>query len=350
MKEFKISIIIPIYNSERYLSECLDSIVNQTYKNIEIICINDGSPDNSIRILDLYGRQDSRIRVVTQKNKGLSGAYNRGIVESTGEYIIFVDADDWMDLDCCEVALKKSIKYSADVVLWPYIKEFKDHSKVNTMFGDFTYFSQKEVKQKLHRRLFGLLDEELMYPENSDSIVTAWGKLYKSHLLKNKNTRFVDTKLIGTEDAWFNINVFKSVSSAVFTNEIFYHYRKYNDESFTTRYRPKLFIQWQHLYELMEDFIKDNNLDSTYRSALDNRIVLSIIGLGLNILADTSSPLEKIRLIKQVVYSDQYQKIYKKFSLRWLPIHWKIFFWLVKKKYITLIYLILNVIKVRVGR
>ena len=98
MEKVMISVIVPVYNVENYLGKCLDSLINQTYKDIEIICINDGSTDNSLNILREYEQMDSRIIIIDQKNGGLSNARNIGLKEAAGEYIMFVDSDDWIDL------------------------------------------------------------------------------------------------------------------------------------------------------------------------------------------------------------------------------------------------------------
>ena len=100
--EPKVSIIIPVYNVEPFLARCLDSVVGQTLRGIEIICVDDGSPDRSIDILNRYAAQDDRIRVISQENRGLGGARNRGFDAATGEFILFVDSDDWIDPAYCE--------------------------------------------------------------------------------------------------------------------------------------------------------------------------------------------------------------------------------------------------------
>ena len=98
----KISVIVPVYNVEQYLPQCLDSIINQTYKNLEIICVDDGSPDNSGKILDEYAKKDKRIKVIHQENQGVSVARNTGLDNATGKYIGFVDPDDWIEADYYE--------------------------------------------------------------------------------------------------------------------------------------------------------------------------------------------------------------------------------------------------------
>ncbi len=119
----KISVIIPIYNSEKYLSECLESIINQTFKDIEIICINDGSKDNSLNILNEYLKKDNRIIIVNQKNSGVSSARNKGIRLSTGDFISFIDSDDYLDLNVYEKCVQRIIRDNSDIIIFEKKKE-----------------------------------------------------------------------------------------------------------------------------------------------------------------------------------------------------------------------------------
>src|SRR5690606_39722826 len=107
----KVSIIVPIFNVEKYLKRCIDSLINQSYKKIEIILINDGSEDNSATICKQYAATYQQIVYIEQENQGLSGARNTGIKNSTGEYILFVDSDDYIELDAVEILTKKALKY-----------------------------------------------------------------------------------------------------------------------------------------------------------------------------------------------------------------------------------------------
>ena len=114
----KISIIVPVYNVEKYLKECLDSLINQTLEDIEIICINDGSTDNSLAILEEYQKKDSRIKVFSQKNQGVSAARNLGIEKATGEYLTFLDSDDRLELNTCEILYKETIAKNSDFLFF----------------------------------------------------------------------------------------------------------------------------------------------------------------------------------------------------------------------------------------
>lgn len=121
----KISIIVPVYNVEEYLPDCLDSLINQTFKDIEIICVNDGSPDDSIKILEKYQNKDSRIKIISQENRGLSGARNSGLKIASGEYISFVDSDDWLDLNFFEELYKACTEEDASIAVACMIRKRK---------------------------------------------------------------------------------------------------------------------------------------------------------------------------------------------------------------------------------
>lgn len=108
----RVSIIVPVYNVAPYLRQCMDSLINQTYRNIEIICVNDGATDESGAILAEYAAKDSTIKVISQKNAGLSAARNVGFSFATGDYVMYVDSDDWIDLETCETAVAIAVKHN----------------------------------------------------------------------------------------------------------------------------------------------------------------------------------------------------------------------------------------------
>lgn len=345
-----VSIIVPVYNVEQYLPQCLDSIVNQTYENIEVICVNDGSPDNSIKILEDYASRDSRIKVVSQKNQGVSRARNLAHQYVNGEYIIYVDGDDWLDVNTCEISVEKAIESSADVVMWSYISEFKNRSDKKIIFDNERIFYKTEVKQMLHRRFIGLSGSELAHPEQADSLCPVWGKMYKSSIILQSNVKFVDLDKIGTyEDGLLNLEVFQYVHKAVYLPMSLYHYRKTNSESQTSKYRPRLIEQWQNLFDKMQQYIGENGLSEEYEDALYNRIALSILGLGLNILSSDLSAKKKKKLIKEIITSDRYKEAYKKLEFKYFPIHWKLFYSFAKSGNATGVYSLLKIIRRMIG-
>ena len=341
-----VSIIVPIFNVEKYLSECINSILSQTYKNIEIILIDDGSTDKSAEICDKYALEDKRVRVIHKINGGVSAARNDALQQADGQLIMFVDSDDWIDSETCGTAVNAMQESGADVVMWSYISENNGNQSRKIIFSSDTVFEGADVKEKLHRRLFGLICEELAHPELSDSLCPVWGKLYKKELILNNNISFVDLSEIGTyEDGLFNIEVFPKVEKAVYLNKCLYHYRKENTSSVTSGYRKDLFEKWQHLFDLMLAYIDENNLPSDYQAALNNRIALSILGLGLNIMSCDCSATKKIRMIKEIIKSERYKKAYKDLCFTYFPMHWKLFYGFAKQGNATGVYLLLKVIK-----
>lgn len=192
----KVSIIIPVYNVENYIRSCMDSVVNQTLKDIEIICIDDGSPDNSGKIVDEYAQADSRVHVIHQKNSGASAARNRGIDESKGEYIKFVDSDDVLGLTACEICYNKAKSEDADIVL---------HDFTDTIFNGPQF--------------------SVLPPSG-----VVWSGLYRTNFIKENNIRFNNATSYG-EDQAFNLLCGPKANKIVCLSNNLYMYRSDNESS-----------------------------------------------------------------------------------------------------------------------
>lgn len=337
-----ISIIVPVYNTENYLEKCLYSLVNQTYKNIEIIIVDDGSPDNSMNIIQKFVLADNRVKVISQKNQGLSGARNTGMNNTNGDYIMFIDSDDWIEIDTCEKAINASEKYNADVVFWSYIKEFSNSQKDNYLFDKTEIiWSEKNINQ-LSRRMVGLVGDELANPQSIDNLVTAWGKLYKKSVIGD--VRFTDTKIIGTEDALFNIEVFLGINSAVYIPDLLSHYRKDNESSLTHNYKKKLVSRWREMYSRIKFLLDRNDMSREYYDALKNRICFGLIGLGINLAEDKKMSFkEKKKEIYNILSMKHYQIALKDLDFSYLPIQWKVFFKLAKNNNALLLLWLLEI-------
>ena len=337
-----ISIIVPVYNTENYLEKCLYSLVNQTYKNIEIIIVDDGSPDNSMNIIQKFVLADNRVKVISQKNQGVSRARNTGMNNANGDYIMFIDSDDWIEIDTCEKAINASEKYNADVVFWSYIKEFSNSQKDNYLFDKTEIiWSEKNINQ-LSRRMVGLVGDELANPQSIDNLVTAWGKLYKKSVIGD--VRFTDTKIIGTEDALFNIEVFLGINSAVYIPDLLSHYRKDNESSLTHNYKKKLVSRWREMYSRIKFLLDRNDMSREYHDALKNRICFGLIGLGINLAEDKKMSFkEKKKEIYNILSMKHYQIALKDLDFSYLPIQWKVFFKLAKNNNALLLLWLLEI-------
>lgn len=217
-----ISVIVPIYNVENYLDECLDSIVNQTYKDIEILCIDDCTLDNSINIVKKYMRQDSRVRLINHKeNRGLGGARNTGIQEACGEYITFVDSDDVLELSMLEKCEQAITAYNVDAVVCG-IRRFCDGNELEQL-STFHYL------KKPASRVFNISDHK-------ERLVDMWpsavNKMYKTSIIRQHKCRFPERLLY--EDHYFYYGYFAHVDAFYYINECLYNYRASRPGSITS--------------------------------------------------------------------------------------------------------------------
>lgn len=335
MTDCKVSIIVPVYNVEKYLRRCMDSLISQTFNDIEIIAVNDGSTDNSLEILEEYKLNDNRVKIINKLNTGVSDSRNIGIANANGEYIAFVDSDDWIDLDMINRMYKKVKLNDSDIVMCSYIREFETHSKGKNLNLPKEVIYENEKVIELNRKIIGPINEELKNNDGIDSLGTVWGKLYKSSIIKNNNMKFVDLSEIGSaEDSLFNITLYKYVDKVIFINEELYHYWKGNAKSLTSGYNPNLRAQWHNLFNQIRAYIIENNFGKEFSIALQNRICMSVLGLGLNECNEANKlPInKKIRNIKDILEDELICEAYENFDISKFSIHWKVFYFFNKKR------------------
>ena len=227
----KITVIVPVYNVENYLRKCLDSIMGQTYKNIEIIVVNDGSTDASGQICQEYTQIDNRIVYIEKENGGLSEARNVGLDKMTGSYVTFIDSDDWAELDYVEILYKKIIEYQADISVGNYYSYNEDEETYYFhIYGD-SYYEKVYDNISIFENLYE--SQEM----KSFALISAWGKLYKAKLFDY--LRFEKGKL--GEDGYFNQKMYLSVNKVVYLNKGLYAYRQ-RSGSITNTWTEK----WMH--------------------------------------------------------------------------------------------------------
>ena len=223
----KVSIIIPIYNTERYLRKCLDSVCGQTLQDTEIICVNDCSPDNSLSILEEYSRNDNRIKVINfAKNKGVSVARNAGIKAASGEYIGFVDSDDFIDLDFYEKLYNKAVKTNADAVKGKMCIKDQQKNFEKSLFYDINEDIESNFAYFYH------------------SFTTA---IYNTIFIKKNNIRFPEN-ILTFEDPYFSIKAGFIYKKVEVVNNTFYHYFD-NENSLTKE------MNYKHVASAIESIV-----------------------------------------------------------------------------------------------
>ena len=227
----KITVIVPVYNVENYLRKCLDSIMVQTYKNIEIIVVNDGSTDTSGEICKEFSGMDHRIIYIEQENAGLSAARNTGLNNMSGDYVTFVDSDDWIEQDYIETLYKKIVEYQADIAVGNYYSYNEDEETYYFHIYGNSYYEKVYDNISIFENLYE--SQEM----KSFALISAWGKLYKAKLFDY--LRFDKGKL--GEDGYFNQKMYLSVNKVVYLNKGLYAYRQ-RSGSITKTWTEK----WMH--------------------------------------------------------------------------------------------------------
>jgi glycosyltransferase involved in cell wall biosynthesis len=213
----KISVIVPIYNVEKYLRECLDSILSQTFKNIEIICINDGSKDNSLKILNEYKYRDKRIIVINQKNKGYGAAINRGLLISRGRYIGIVEPDDYISKNMYERLFSEIKANEYDVVKANFLIIKNDKIRSNIKYA-------QRSKIKIFRNTIN-------YPELFFGHPSIWAAIYKKEFLLKNNIKFIKTKGASFQDIPFWFIVLSDSENLKMIDDNLYFYRIHKKQS-----------------------------------------------------------------------------------------------------------------------
>ncbi|MBZ9570443.1 glycosyltransferase [Methanobrevibacter sp. TMH8] len=266
MNDIKISVIIPVYNVEKYLEQCLNSVVNQTLKDIEIICINDNSSDNSLTILERYAKKDNRITIINNlKNSGGGFSRNEGLKIAKGEYISFIDADDWVEEEMLEYTYNESKSKNLDLLIFLA----KNYDDVNSEFYEIDYYNFKCLDDSFKNRLF-------YFDEVKDLIfcfaVSPWLKLYKKELLDKSNAKFPKERVM--HDNPFFYNVFLNAERMELVEEYFYYRRRHKTSLVNMRGH-----RCQDIIPIADHIInsfKDNNTFDYYKKKLLNRKIFLI--------------------------------------------------------------------------
>lgn len=243
MSSPKISIIVPVYNVEEYLERCVNSLRNQTIEDIEIILVDDASPDSSGAICDKLAMGDNRIKVIHKENAGAGYARNSALEIAQGEYLGFVDSDDYIDSEMFEVLLEKAEKYGSDLVMSGV--KFIDGNMFSSVgeesqkiyFQEDTHF---ETKEELNELLLGIVGAKPNEPDDSKYGMSIWKNLFKMSIVKENNLSFRSEREILSEDALFMIDYISHIKKATGISQAFYNYFR-NGESISKSYKKDRF-------------------------------------------------------------------------------------------------------------
>lgn len=280
----KLSIVIPVYNAYPYLENCIESILNQKFEDFELLLINDGSTDSSLDICRKYECKDKRIRVFDKANSGVSDTRNYGINEIKGDYVLFVDGDDWIEHNTLE-ALFEVVDYNnPDLIIFGISIDVENETGINSTLNSYKRSSWR-TKTEIKGNVYNLFEQAL--------INSSCNKLYKSEVLLNNNIRFKNS-FVG-EDTEFNLDYLHFIDHIEVLNHCFYHYiKRIEGNSVTSGFYEDYFSRYIEVHKKMKNFFTLNNkLDSDIEQILLNTMVSQYLGVIFKVFKSKNSWIDK---------------------------------------------------------
>lgn len=308
-----ISVIVPVYKSEKYLSDCVDSILNQTFCDLEVILVDDGSPDNCPEICDDYAKKDYRVKVIHKQNGGVSSARNAGLDIASGEYVAFVDSDDYLDANMYQMMMDTADKYNCDIVLCDCVKEFPSKSCIYSHSIRGGFYDKAQLQHEYYPHL--LMMENVEYPATISNCLLLFRRELSDRVRYLVGVRYSEDLLFGAQ---LMIN---AESFFYMKEEALYHYRM-NPESATHRFVPDKWNDYMKLH------IEITNVFRSYREFdFSDQVDLCLLFFMYNSVGDLyTAPLgrqKKKQAIKDILKTPEISVMFKRINIRKLPITFK---------------------------
>lgn len=328
----KVSIIVPIFNVEQYLGCCLESLTNQTLSEIEIICVNDNTPDRSMDICYQYATKDDRIKVIDKKvNEGLGLTRNSGIEIATGEYIAFVDSDDYVALDMYEKLYMEAKRKQLDACYCGYATDV--NGTLIFKNGSPQYNCEYIGKEKARNFLLEMIGPEPEFPSDVKFMISAWDCIYSRKILKEYNVRFLCERKILSEDTLFNVDFLLCSENVGFIPDQLYRYR-YNPTSLSRTFNHDKAEKFIVLLNVLEEKLKQNFRQEDYLLHY-NRFVFYIFRLLIKYEAVVNIEGNRRQSIRRWCKHSLITKVINEYPYYRMDLKRKLFFFSMKHQLIT---------------
>lgn len=330
-----ISIVIPVYNVEKYLCQCIDSVLAQDYKNIEIILVNDGSTDDSGKICDKYAEAHSNITVVHKKNAGLGMARNTGLEHVTGKFVTFLDSDDYIEPDLVSNLYKGIVDNNVDMCKSGFIRITDQKEILAKVAYDNQIFEGEGAKNELLPRMIG------SQPDRKDSIeMCVCAAMYNFEIIKNNNLKFPSERQYISEDLVFNIDYMQFANGACTISYVGYNYRL-NVSSLTQRYREDRFEAYVFFYKALEKKMFELKYSEDIKLRLQR---MFFIYMKMTISQEKKqvskfSSKQSIGNIKRICKDECVQTILNEYPIHKIGIKQRLFLYMMKYKMAHMLYL-----------
>ena len=335
----KISVIVPVYNVEKFLERCVQSLRMQTLQDIEIILVDDQSPDNCPKICDEYEKKDERIKVIHKQNGGLGYARNSGMEVATGEYIAFVDSDDYVDLDMFETMYNVAKDNNVDFVRVDNYKELLGGEIINKSYispMEEGYYNQTELRKQLLFPQLGMLPQEDGSKYVSCSV---WRNIYRRELIERLNLRFVSERDLISEDMPFNLQFMMNAKSAYVINKKFYHYIV-NDKSLTQTYKQDRFEKEVILYNELVHMAKTYEIYNECELRLSRHLLARARKCIKDEFVGNINKKDARNRVRNILETKEIRDVCKAYPFVSLPFKYKIYAYLVKYKSVKILKLL----------
>lgn len=333
----KVSIIVPVYNVEKYLDRCMHSLLNQTLEDIEIIMVDDGSPDNCPKKCDEYGMKDARVRVIHKQNAGLGYARNTGLEIATGEYVAFVDSDDFVDLDMYEQLYGRAKPNDLDIAFCGF-KSY-DHGSITNTISEVEHYLQYN-DDDCQNVLLGMVNNCGDRNKIVKYEMSVWHGIYRRSIIQNYKIAFCSERVFCSEDIIFHIDIINRCKAIGFIPQPLYYYC-YNDTSLTKCYREDRLERHDVLFKEIVRRIKANN----YCFSPDKAIHLFLLKLRYDITIVSFYDFDmrkQTEHLGNLLSSAIMRNWTKKIEWKSLPLRYVIFFLCVRLKLTRMLYYIIN--------
>lgn len=329
----KISIIVPVYNVELYLHECINSIMNQTYNNIEIILVNDGSTDNSSKICDDYEKKDNRIKVIHKNNGGPMEAIIYGISVATGDFIGFVDSDDYIESNMYQTMIEAAISTNSDIVQCDIIHEGESYSRKVLNNAKNILLNKDEIMQELLPQIvnFWKYSPLLMSPSRCN-------KIFRRELLID-NIKYYDARINYGEDLSMIFSILFDCERVLLLKDCLYHYRV-NLNSITTTYKREFSTNNQRLVQCIQKICEQKDNEGYFMSYCNNYYNYLLLQEVINECNSRHNILEKWLNVRKKCKKDFSDASFEQLALEIPSNHTRIVIFLLRKKLYFILVLI----------
>lgn len=336
-----VSFVVPVYNAEKTIERCVWSLQKQTMSDLEILLIDDGSKDRSFEVCKSLADEDARIRVIHQENAGVSVARNVGIENALGRYISFVDADDWIDANTCEVFATALQKHDYDLYCFSAVYRKNGKEKRSFLFANDRDLLTEKQLEELHLKVMTPWAPGFEHSTNTRYAASSWGKFYKKSIIGS--FRFV-SGLIVSEDGLFNLFVLNNVSTAGFTIKCNYRYEQH-DDSAQFNYRPNSTIYFEKVAVEAQSLLISKN--QKFRQSANTWYVHFLFGILREDIFHKKNEkkfCQKRKEILQIMQKDVYAKALKNIDWNYFSFAEKILVIFLKLKMIRIIALAMKII------